>query len=148
VVVEEAPQVDSPIGRCRRWRWADRRGCSGCCHSGLADRTPEGNFFDENVVDAGLFFNNEQRWSPSPPLYAGHYRWLVASHDRNTLQSFYSVPRDFTIEVSLVSWIKIRRSLSRHWLAVTIRWRANAYALNVKVSLLRRGRIIWARVER
>lgn len=103
------------------------------------DRTPEGRFFDENVVDTGFFSNNEQRWSPSSPLYAGHYWWLVASHDRNTLQSFYSVPRDFTIENSLVSWIKIRRSLSRHWLAVTIRWRGNMHALNVKVSLLRHG---------
>jgi hypothetical protein len=112
------------------------------------DRTPEGKFFDENVVDAGFFLNNEQQWSPSSPLYAGHYWWLVWSHDRDTFQGYYSAPIDFTLPVSLsVDSVKLHRYLSLHWLDINVRWRTNVHGLTVKVSLLRRGRIIWARTK-
>jgi hypothetical protein len=37
------------------------------------DRTPEGKFFDENVVDVGLFTNDEHQYSPTSPLSAGQY---------------------------------------------------------------------------
>jgi hypothetical protein len=110
------------------------------------DTTPEGKFYDENVVDAGIFFNNEREWSPTSALYAGRYWWLVWSHDRDTFQNFYSAPRDFTIPVALALLrVKLRRYLALHWLDVTLRWRTNVHGLTVKVRLLRRGRIIWAR---
>lgn len=112
------------------------------------DTTPEGKFYDENVVDAGFFFNDERQWSPSSPLYAGHYWWLVWSHDRNTFQSRYSAPIDFTLPASLsLRSVKIHRYLSLHWLDFNVRWRANVHGLTVKVRLLRHGRIIWARTE-
>jgi hypothetical protein len=65
------------------------------------DRTPEGKFYDENVVDLGIFSNDQRQYSPTSPLYAGHYWWLVWSTDRNTYESFYSSPTDFTIPVAL-----------------------------------------------
>jgi hypothetical protein len=112
------------------------------------DTTPEGKFFDENVVDGGFFFNNEQQWSPSSPLYAGRYWWLVWSHDRDTFQSYYSAPLDFTIPVSLkLQSVKLHPYLSIHWLDINVRWRTNVHGLTVKVRLLRGGRIIWARTQ-
>jgi hypothetical protein len=113
------------------------------------DTTPAGKFLDENVVRSRSFTKDETTWSPSSPLYAGRYWWLVSSRDRNASQSYYSVPREFRIEVSLVMYaVKTRRFLSRHRLGVTVRWRANVRTMTVKASLLRRGRIIWARTER
>lgn len=40
------------------------------------DTTPEGKFYDENVVGAGFFFNNERQWSPTSAALRG--RLLVA----------------------------------------------------------------------
>lgn len=130
------------------WTSPSNEASDGIYIASKPDRTPEGKFFDENVVDAGFFFNNEQQWSPSSPLYAGRYWWTVWSHDRDTFQSYYSAPLDFTIPVSLgMRGVKIRRYLPLHWLDVTVRWRANVHGLTVKVRLLRHGRIIWARTE-
>jgi hypothetical protein len=100
------------------------------------------------VVDWAVFFKDERQWAPTSPLYAGHYWWLVWPHDRNTFQSSYSVPIDFTLPASLdLLRVKARRYLSLHWLDVTVRWRANVHGLTVKVRLLRHGRIICARTE-
>jgi hypothetical protein len=112
------------------------------------DRTPEGKFYDENVVDIGIFTNDERQWSPTSPLYAGHYWWLVWSSDRNTFQSFYSTPADFTIPVSLkLLPLRTARFTYLHLLDVRVRWRANVNALSVRVRLLRHGKIVWRRTE-
>jgi hypothetical protein len=112
------------------------------------DTTPEGKFYGENVVDTGFFFSNERQWSPTSPLYAGAYWWLVWSHDANTYQSYYNAPATFTIPASLTPLpVKTRRYLSLHWLDVTVRWKANVHGLTAKVRLLRRGRTLWARSE-
>jgi hypothetical protein len=130
------------------WTLPSNEESDGIYIASKPDRTPEGKFFDENVVDAGFFFNNEQQWSPSSPLYAGRYWWLIWSHDRNSFQGYYSAPLDFTIPVSLVvQGVKLHRYLSLHWLDVTVRWRSNVRGLTVKARLLRRGRIIWARTK-
>jgi len=130
------------------WTSPSNEASDGIYIASKPDRTPKGKFFDENVVDADFFFNNEQQWSPSSPLYAGHYWWLVWSHDRDTFQSYYSAPIDFTLPVSLsVDSVKLHRYLSLHWLDVNVRWRTNVHGLTVRVSLLRRGRIIWARTK-
>ena len=50
--------------------------------------TTDGKFFDENVVDVGLVDGGVRQWSPSSPLYAGSYWWLVWTTDSDTLQSF------------------------------------------------------------
>jgi len=112
------------------------------------DTTPEGKFFDENLVDLDLLTNNEQQWSPSSPLYAGAYWWLIWSHDRNTFQSYYSTPSGFTVAPSLtLLLVKTRRYLNLHWLDVTVRWTANVHTLTAKVRLLRRGKTVWSRSE-
>jgi hypothetical protein len=112
------------------------------------DTTPEGKFYDENVVDVGIFANNERQWSPTSPLYAGAYWWLVWSHDANTFQSYYSAPAAFTIPATLTLLpVKTHRYLTLHWLDVTMRWSANVHGLTAKARLIRRGRTLWARSE-
>ena len=121
----------------------------------IADKpgtTATGMFVKENVVRAHSLTSDETTWWPtapgssSVPLYTGHYWWLVASRDRNTSQRYYSAPRDFRIEASFeVDRATIRRSLSHHWLRITLHWRGTMHAVRFRLSLLRRGRIIWAR---
>ena len=59
--------------------------------------TPEGRFHDENVVDLDAFLDNETSWSPTSPLAANTYWWLVGTPDRETFDSFFSSPISFTI---------------------------------------------------
>ena len=95
--------------------------------------TPEGKFYDENVVDLGIFFSNTRQWSPTSPIYAGAYWWLVWSHDANTFQSYYNAPVAFTIPAALTLLpVKTHRYLSLHWLDVTVRWNANVHGLIAK----------------
>lgn len=120
----------------------------------IADKpdTAAGMFVKENLVRAHSLSSNETTWWPqapgstNAPLYAGHYWWLVASRDRNTSERYYSASRDFRIEVSFeVDRATVRRSWSHHWLRITLHWRGNTHAVRFKLSLLRGGRIIWAR---
>ena len=97
------------------------------------DTTPEGKFYDENVVDLGIFFSNTRQWSPTSPIYAGAYWWLVWSHDANTFQSYYNAPAAFTIPAAVTLLpVKTHRYLSLHWLDVTVRWNANVHGLIAK----------------
>jgi hypothetical protein len=42
------------------------------------DRTPQGEFYDENVVDTGFVCCSDVRqWAPTQPLFAGPYWWMV-----------------------------------------------------------------------
>ena len=101
---------------------------------------------EENVVRAHSFTNDETTWSPIAPLYAGHYWWLVSSRDRNTSELRYSAPSDFTIELSFeLDELPVHKSLSHHWLRISLRWKGNMHAVRFKLSLLRHGQIIWAR---
>jgi hypothetical protein len=112
------------------------------------DTTPEGKFYDENVVDLGIFTNNERQWSPTSPLYAGAYWWLVWSNNRNTFDSYYSTPAPFTIRpLATLLPLRTHRDLSLHWLDVNVRWRANVRTLTVKARLLRHGKVVWKRTE-
>ena len=79
------------------------------------DTTAAGMFVAGNLVRAHSFTNGETTWSPSAPLYAGHYWWLVSSRDRNTSELYYSAPRDFRIELSFeFDRRPDRRSRSHH----------------------------------
>lgn len=112
------------------------------------ETTPEGQFYDENVVDLDVFFNDERQWSPSSPLYAGFYWWLVWSNDRNTYHSYYSTPSGFRIKpaATLVS-VRTHRYTSLHWLDVTVRWKSNVHAVRTKVRLVRHGKTVWSRSD-
>jgi hypothetical protein len=112
------------------------------------DRSPDGRFFDENVVDSSALTNEQHQWSPSDPLYAGRYWWLVWSSDRSTSESFYSAPADFTIPVSLNLFpVKTVRSTFLHLLAVRVRWTANVHALTVRVRVRKGKKVIWRRTN-
>jgi len=112
------------------------------------DRTADGKFLDENVVDSGVFANDERRWSPSRPLYAGSYWWLVWSSDRNTSEAYYSTPTDFRIPVSLKLYpVKTVRSTFLRLLAIRIRWTANVHGLRVRARILRGRQIVWQRTD-
>ena len=115
----------------------------------IADKpatTAAGIFVQGNVVRAHSFTNDETTWSPIAPLYAGHYWWLVSSRDRNTSELRYSATSDFTIELSFeLDELPVHRSLSHHWLRISLRWKGNMRAVRFKLSLLRHGQIIWAR---
>jgi hypothetical protein len=113
------------------------------------DRNPDGTFYEENVVDAGAFANDERRYTAASALYAGQYWWLVSSTDRATSQSFYSTPTDFTIPVALTLYpVKTVRSTYLHMLVMSVRWTANVHGLTVRARVLRRGRLIWQQAQR
>lgn len=113
------------------------------------DVTPEGKFYDENIVDLDLVASNVREWSPSSPLYAGDYWWNVWSNDRDTFASLYSVPSAFTIPVSLrLGGVKITRYRFLHALDVDVRWTANVRRPLVRVRLLRGRKIVWKASER
>jgi hypothetical protein len=107
------------------------------------DTTPAGTFPQASLVRAHALTSGETTWSPSAPLYAGRYWWLVASHDRS-MTARYSTPSDFTISLSFeFDRSTVRRSLSRHWLRLTPHWRGNMRAVRVKVNVLLGRRILW-----
>lgn len=109
---------------------------------------PDGKFYDENVLDEAAFANDQRQWSPSNPLYAGHYWWQVWSSDRSTSESFYSAPADFTVPVLLTLYpVKTVRSTFLRLLAVRVRWTANVHGLRVRARVLRGTRIVWQRTE-
>jgi hypothetical protein len=109
---------------------------------------PDGKFPDENVVDSAVFANDERQWSPSNPLYAGQYWWLVWSSDRSTAASFYSVPTEFTIPASLNLFpVRTVRSTFLHLLAVRARWTANTHALTVRAKVLKGRRVVWQQTQ-
>jgi hypothetical protein len=108
------------------------------------DLTSEGSFVQGNVVEVGVFTNGERQWTPTAPLYAGHYWWLVRSTDSNSFDDHYSAPTDFTIPVSLaILPVRTVRSTYLDLLAMKVRWTANVHSLRVRLRLLRKRRVIW-----
>src|SRR5689334_12065033 len=108
------------------------------------DLGPDGRFPDEDVVVSTGFANDERRWTPSSPLYAGRYWWLVWSSDRTTSQSYYSAPAGFTVPVSLTLLpVKTVRSTFLHLLVLRVRWTANTHALTVRARVLKGKRVVW-----
>ena len=108
------------------WTLPSNEQAKGVFISDSPDVTPAGGFFDEDVVAAANFVNDERQWSPSSPLYAGHYWWSVWSSDLATPHDRFSTPIDFTIPVSLaVLPVKTVRSTYLRLLAFKVRWRAN-----------------------
>jgi hypothetical protein len=110
--------------------------------------TPEGKFYDENVVDLEIFFDNETDWAPESALAAGHYWWLVWSHTVDNLTSFYTAPRDFAIPVALrINSMRVNRYTNLNTLTITVRWTSNAEANTVRVRLLRGTRVLYGKQE-
>ena len=130
------------------WTLPASEEAKGVFVSDSPDVTPAGGFFDEDVVAAGNFVADVRTWTPSSPLYAGHYWWSVWSSDVPTPHSRYSTPIDFTIPVSLsVLPVKTVRSTYLRLLAFKVRWRANTPSVVLRLQLLRRHRVIWRQTE-
>jgi hypothetical protein len=112
------------------------------------DLAPDGKFDEANIVASGALASDQRQWTPSNPLYAGHYWWLVWSSDRGTSASFYSTPTDFKIPISLTLFpVRTVRSTFLHLLAVRIRWTANVHRLTVRARVLKGKKIVWQRTE-
>jgi hypothetical protein len=138
--------IDPPSRPVFSWTLPANEKSDALSVAGKPNTTSDGTFVEANVVRAHSFTNGETTWSPSAPLYAGRYWWLVSSHDRTTSQRYHSAPRDFTIGLSFESDSStVRRSLVQHWLRLTPHWRGNMHAVKIKVSLVLGNRIIWTR---
>src|SRR5512133_2882261 len=102
------------------------------------DTTPEGKFYDENVVDSDFFLSTEnpREWSPTSPLYAGRRWWIVGARNDETYDTSFSTPREFTIAptAKIVS-VGVRRYSFLRNLDFTVRWRSNARRPIVTASI-------------
>ena len=107
------------------------------------DVTPEGRFYDQNIVQVGVVVAADREWTPSVPLYAGSYWWNVWSSDP-VAQVIFSTPTAFVIPVSLrLVGIKTKRYLPQHALDIDVRWAANVQRPLVRLRLLRGRKIVW-----
>lgn len=107
------------------------------------DVTPEGRFYDQNIVALGVLAPGDREWTPSSPLYAGSYWWNIWSSKQNDFVIF-SAPVAFKIPVSLrLRGIRTKRYLSSHVLEIGVRWTANVQRPLIRVQLLRGRRVIW-----
>jgi len=130
------------------WTLPSNEESKGVFISTSPDVAPTGGFFDDEVLAGASFANDEHQWSPSSPLYAGHYWWLVQSSDRMSSQIRYSAPTDFTIPVSLsVLPVSTVRSTYLRLLAIKVRWKANVHSLRVRLRVLRKRKVVWQRTE-
>lgn len=114
------------------------------------ETTPEGRFYDENVEDLDFFSRGETTWSPTSPLYARTYWWIVASSDRETFQLYYSAPIPFTIRAQArITSLALERYLFIENLDATVRWRANTREVVVTATISTlAGRRVWRDRER
>jgi hypothetical protein len=115
------------------------------------ETTPEGRFFNENVVETGLFFDSRTTWAPERPLFAGSHWWNVATLNSDTFTSSYSTPSAFTVasEVRLLR-VRITRDswiYSPDQLQFDIRWVTNVRQVTVDTVITQRGRRV-GRVRR
>jgi hypothetical protein len=113
--------------------------------------TPEGLFFDENVVDFDFLTRDEREWSPSSALYAGSYWWIVGTRKRNSFESRYSAPSAFRIPASVrIVSVWIRRYSYVYFpdtLDINVTWSANTPQLTVAAAVSRAGRRLWSARE-
>jgi hypothetical protein len=107
------------------------------------DVTPEGRFYDQNIVQTGVVVAADREWTPSVPLYAGSYWWNVWSSDPVS-PVIFSTPAAFVIPVSLgLIDVKTKRYLPLHVLDLKVRWTANVQRPLVRLRLLRGPKIVW-----
>jgi hypothetical protein len=106
--------------------------------------TPEGRFHDENVVDVGLLNASDRQWSPTSPLYAGSYWWLVWSTDRDSFASLLSSPSAFTTPVSLrIVSVRVRRYTFLNQADVSVGSTGNVKEPVVAARAYRGRRLVW-----
>lgn len=107
------------------------------------DVTPEGRFYDQNIVQFGVVDAADREWTPSQPLFAGRYWWNVWSSDSGSY-AIFSTPAAITIPVSLTLVdVRTKRYPSVHALDLEVRWTANVPRPLVRLRLLRGRTIVW-----
>jgi hypothetical protein len=107
------------------------------------DVTPEGRFYDQNIVQVGVVDAADREWTPSQPLFAGTYWWNVWSSNSSSYAVF-STPAAFTIPVSLaLVGVNTKRYPSVHALDLEVRWTANVPRPLLRLRLLRGRKIVW-----
>lgn len=107
------------------------------------DVTPEGRFYDQEIVQVGVVNAADREWTPSVPLYAGSYWWNVWSSNPVS-QVIFSTPAAFVIPISLrLVGVKTTRYPSVHAMDFEIRWAANVQRPLVRLRLLRGRKIVW-----
>lgn len=106
--------------------------------------TPEGRFYDENIVDLDVFTRDEPTWSPTRAMFAGSYSWIVGTTDRNTFDSYNSAPSPFSIGAQVrISSGRVRRQswvYSPDTLDFTVRWSTNIRNVVVEARIFRGAR--------
>jgi hypothetical protein len=124
---------------------------SGIYVANAPQTTPEGAFYDENVVDLDFLSRDEREWSPTTALHADSYWWIVRTFDRESLALRYSSPSAFRIPVSVkIVSVRVRRNSYTYIpdsLDITVRWSANVRELTVSVAVSRAGHRLWRAQE-
>lgn len=104
-------------------------------------RTLPGAF--RSVVDGQSFSNGELTWTPTRPLFAGGYWWLVKTHDA-AAKELYSAPRAFTVRGSgRITQLRLTRYTDRHHLFISAKWRSNAKRPVLVLRVKRGARVLW-----
>ncbi|HSC51070.1 MAG TPA: hypothetical protein VLD16_12475 [Gaiellaceae bacterium] len=107
------------------------------------DVTPEGRFYDQDIVQVGVVDAADRDWTASQPLFAGRYWWNVWSSNAGSYAVF-STPAAFTIPVALtLVGVTTKRYTSVHALDLDVRFRANVPRPLVRLRLLRGRKIVW-----
>jgi hypothetical protein len=107
------------------------------------DVTPEGRFYDQNIVQFGVVDAADREWTATQPLFAGRYWWNLWTSSSSSYAVF-STPAPFTIPISLTLVdVKTKRYSSVHALDLDVRWRANVPQPLVRLRLLRGRKIVW-----
>lgn len=112
-----------------------------------SETTPDGKFYDENVVDTALFWPNETyRWAPTSGLYAGRYWWLVESVSRRGSEFYRSPPQAFMIPAQVqMLGLRTRRYAFLRNLDFAISYRANSRAVVAQAAIRTlSGRRLWS----
>jgi hypothetical protein len=110
--------------------------------------TPSGEFLDEHRVTGDVFFDGTVRWSPTSPLMAGTYWWIVSADDAsfNTIRTH---PAQFHIDPVLThGHFTISKFRFLRQLDVDVFWTTNAPSVLTTVRVSRNGKTIWKRSRR
>lgn len=123
---------------------------SGIAIASRPNTTPEGEFYDENVVDFDPLDDHVRQWAPTRALFAGPYWWKVRSTKHigpDEIEVVNSTPSPFRV----AGYTRIRsirvRGLSFTYvpssLYVTVYWNSNVHEKRLTAGIYRNGRLLW-----
>lgn len=111
--------------------------------SNSSNTTPAGAFYDEDIVDTGILFNNEQTWAPTSPLFAGPYWWHVETEDSDFNHLYSTPPWPFTVPpTGKFLNVKLQRYPYSNELDINVTWLTNAKDSSVLVTIKRGSKTV------